>query len=113
MELHNFKPPQVGDQVVFKYGEHGWLPATITKVHNTEYYAHLKDNSDPELCDRAVSTYVDLDVPLTKEQHHQGLEDVVMKASHVGYSHNPDHDHMWCHPDELKVSNNNEVVITE
>ena len=104
-DLHNLRMPKEGDKVLFSYLDHGWLPATVTKVHHTEYYQHLRGNKDPELCDRVVSVYVDLDVPLTKEQHHQGLEGVVMKATHVGYSHNPDHVGMWCHPEELRKKN--------
>ena len=109
MDLHNFKPPQVGDSVLFglylpeTMSGVVWVDATVTKVLNTEYYPHLINNSDPELCDRAVSTYVNLDVPLATEYHFQGLVGVVMQVNDVGYSCNPKHVGMWCHPDELEV----------
>ena len=111
MDLHNIKPPQVGDVVLYglymppKMTEVVWVDATVTKVKHTEHYPHLRGNSDPELCDRVVSIYVDLAVPLPAKWHHQDLEGVVMDVNDVGYSHNPAHGGMWCHHVELRRKN--------
>lgn len=99
---HEVVVPNVGEEVMFRYGDHGWIPAVVTKVVKTEEYQHLPG--------RLMSVYVNLDVPITKEQHHQGAEDVVMKVTNVGYSKNNDHIGMWCFKRDIKCDEKAESV---